>query len=373
MRAITGGNIAHLTGAATPARNSWFRWPRHFLAAAAGAVALLLTAVPLAAQSPAQAALCADSLGPAPELPILVLESENAGPTVAYVAGVHGGKAAAVVGAGQLAEQLEGQLRRGRVLIVAPANVEGYRARLAQLSPMDSLNLNRVFPGDPCGQPTERLADRILREVVQQSDFVVDMHGSDGFESVARFAYAARPGLDPAVDSAARRLAEWWGVPVIVWDRDGPRSLSESRFLQTAAHLSGVPAITVFEAGRLSEDLVASAAFAQGARRVLVALGMLAPTTPDDSSAVRPAVPDVFPRRAVISADVDGTWVPLQSAGASVSAGELLGRLRDSSGVSVPVRASAGGPVLHLRIAGTISAGTPLAIIGALPDTPRSF
>lgn len=283
---------------------------------------------------------------------------------MAFVAGVHGGKVSAIRAVERLATALPTELVAGRVLLVAPANVAGYAAGLAQLSPDDSLNLNRVFPGVVCGSPTERLAARIMREIVAHSDYLVDLHGSDGDEAVGRFAYAARPGLIPRVDSAARQLAEWWGVPVIVWDQDGPRSVWESRFLQTAAHLSEVPAITVFEAGATREDPDAVAAFEAGARRVLMRLGMLAAVPNGDGA---PAGPLVLPRREVSLASAPGTWVPDVRPGQSIAAGELLGTLRDSSGVPTAVRADAAGIVLHQRIPGNVAARTPLVILGVTP------
>lgn len=300
----------------------------------------------------------------APPLPVTVLRGERPGPTVALVAGVHGGKVAAVHAVERLARELPGTLLRGRVLLVAPANEAGYQSGLAQLSPDDSLNLNRVFPGVVCGSPTERLASRIMREIVANSDYLVDLHGSDGDEAVGRFAYAARPGVVPRVDSAARRLAEWWGAPVIVWDQDGPKSVWESRFLQTAAHLSEVPAITVFEAGVAREDPRATEAFVAGARRVLAQLGMLPASAAETTSA---AATTILPRREVAVAGNAGSWEPGVVPGQSIEAGELLGTLRDSSGVATPVRSSSAGVVLHQRRSGFVPVQTPLIILGVRP------
>lgn len=286
------------------------------------------------------------------------------GPTIALVAGVHGGKVAAIHALDSLRRVLPGRLRRGRVLLVSPANVAGFRAGLAQISPSDSLNLNRVFPGRPDGRPTERLAARLMREVVAVSDLLVDLHGSDGDESVGAFAYAARPGLDPRVDSAARALAEAWHTPVIVWDEDGPRSIAESRFLQTAAHLSGVPAITVFEPGSTREDRVATGLFVGGALRVLAQLDML---DPDALPCPPPVAPELLAARAVVTAPGAGTWRPTTAPGERLAPGEPAGWFRSSSGVEQTVPAPKGGLVLHLRNAGPVATGTPLVITGLAP------
>jgi predicted deacylase len=333
------------------------RGPRTFRrgGALAGARALALAA-----------ALGAPTTVPAQALPVLDIRATAPGPTVALVAGVHGGKRAAVAALQQLASELPRELRRGRVLLLAPANAAGFAAGLSQVSPEDSLNLNRVFPGRADGRPTERLAAQILGEIVAQSDYLVDLHGSDGDEAVGRFAYAARPGVDASVDSAARALAVAWGSPVIVWDRDGPRTLATSRFLQTAAHLSGVPAITVFEAGRSRDDAAATAAFVRGARALLADLGLLA-RTGEAGADGNAAAPLVLPRRDVTLAAAGGRWQPLVQPGQSVAPGEPLGTLEGSSGSTATVRAAVAGLVLHQRLAGPVAADTPLIILGVLP------
>lgn len=298
-------------------------------------------------------------------VPSRTLEASRPGPTVTFVAGIHGGKRAAVRALEELAPVLLSRLARGRVILVYPANLAGYRAGLAQLSPEDGLNLNRVFPGDSTGRPTERVAAYFMAYVIPSSDFLVDLHGSDGDEAVWQFAYAARPGVDPAVDSAALDLARHWGTPVVVWDEDGPRTVAESRFLQSAAHLSGVPAITVFERGHTRDDSAATARFKAGVLRVLAGLEMLRDT-------VSPApAPEVLARREVVLSRRTGGWRPIRAPGDLVKAGELLGHLTGSFWRRTPVRAGASGRILHQRNPGEVPRGAPLVILGVAADSPR--
>jgi predicted deacylase len=296
-------------------------------------------------------------------IPSRTLDSGRPGPTVTFVAGIHGGKVAAVRALEQLMDELRlDRLRRGRVMLVAPANLRGFRAGLAQASPDDGLNLNRVFPGNAAGRPTERLAERIMREIVSHSDYLVDLHGSDGDEAVARFAYAARPGVDPAVDSAALDLAARWGTPLVVWDEAGPRTLAESRFLQTAAHLNGVPAITVFEGGSAREDPEATSRFKAGVRSLLNSLGLLGDSLPP------PAPPERLARREILLPPRAGQWEPIHAPGTAVAGGELLGTLRSSWWRRTPVRAATAGRILHQRLRGPVPVGVPLVILGVRDD-----
>lgn len=346
-------------GGRTSERPRRFRPSRPVAVFASGCLALLA----LVGCAAPPAALPLPAVAPdAPPLPYVAILGRRAGPTVALVAGVHGGKVAAVRALESLQRTLGDDLLRGRVILVAPANLAGYQAGLAQISPDDSLNLNRVFPGVVCGEPTERLASRIMREIVANSDYLVDMHGSDGEEAVGRFAYAARPGVDPKVDSLALRLATAWGVPTVVWDDAGPRTRETARFLQTAAHLSGVPAITVFEAGATRVDSVATQHFVEGAMALLADLEMV--RTKPRREPVNSAPPRVLPRRSVTTAPSRGVWSPSVRPGQEVAVGELLGTLNDSTGTRVELRADVAGLVLHQRLPGDVSQNATLVILG---------
>ncbi len=296
---------------------------------------------------------------------IIELRGAHPGPTLALVAGVHGGKVAAIRALEQLSSAFDTTTLAGRLLLVPMANAAGHRAGLAQTHPEDGLNLNRVFPGRADGTPTERLAHRLMIEIVAKSDYIVDLHGSDGDEAVGRFAYAARPGLDTAVDARALALATHWGAPRVVWDREGPRTIATSRFLQTAAHLSGKASITVFETGASREDSAATAAFARGIGRLLVGLGMR--VRPGAPAAVAP--PLVHARREVTLAASAGEWNPAVRPDQAVAAGELLGTLTGSSGVPVELRAPVSGVVLHQRLRGRVAAASPLIILADGPGT----
>jgi predicted deacylase len=300
-----------------------------------------------------------------PALRVIEIRGGEPGPTVAFVAGVHGGKVSASHALERLARRLEQRKARmrGRVRIVPVANEAGRATGLAQLAP-DSLNLNRVFPGNATGRPTERLAARIMYEIVAGADYLIDMHGSDGDEAVGRFAYAARPGLRPSVDSAALRLASAWGTALVVWDTEGPRTLATSSYLQTAAHLSRVPAITVFEAGSERESEAAADAFLAGAERLL---GVLDVITLEPEPMPPPAI---HASRSVTLSPAGGVWSPAGSLrpGKQVARDELLGTFADSSsGMVRELRAVTGGIVLHLRQAhaGAVAANVPLIILAA--------
>ena len=64
---------------------------------------------------------------------------------------------------------------RGTLLAVPIAHLAAFAAAM-RTSPIDGVNLARVFPGDPAGTVTARLADKLFHEVVADADLLVDLH-----------------------------------------------------------------------------------------------------------------------------------------------------------------------------------------------------
>ena len=97
------------------------------------------------------------------------------GPRVLVVAGVHGDEYEAQLALHLLVTQLELEAVRGRLIIIPevnfPASSQGTRC-----APSDGLNMNRTFPGDPTGSPTQRLAAFLIDTVLSQVDLVIDVH-----------------------------------------------------------------------------------------------------------------------------------------------------------------------------------------------------
>ena len=62
-------------------------------------------------------------------------------------------------------------------------------------APVDQLDLNRVFPGDPTGSYTERVAHILATAALENIDYVVDLHGG-GSWCVNAFVFEMDGGRD---------------------------------------------------------------------------------------------------------------------------------------------------------------------------------
>lgn len=105
------------------------------------------------------------------------------GPTVGLSAAIHGDEPTGTQIVMEVARRFADGAFRGRLLLLPVANPLSFEAN-ARNTPLDSLNLNRVFPGDPDGWFTEQLASVIHREFLQRIDVYLDFHAGGAGQTV---------------------------------------------------------------------------------------------------------------------------------------------------------------------------------------------
>ena len=85
----------------------------------------------------------------ATRIPIAVIRN-GTGPTVILQAGNHGDEYEGPIALGELIRELDPGMVSGRIIFLPAVNVPAVLAG-RRTSPVDGLNLNRTFPGDPHG------------------------------------------------------------------------------------------------------------------------------------------------------------------------------------------------------------------------------
>lgn len=185
------------------------------------------------------------------------------GPVVVITAGVHGGEYNGVEAAIRLAQDLRPDTVRGTVIVAPVANPPAFFGLSHNGSPLDGVNLNRAFPGDPHGSPTQRLAAAIAHELYDRADAVVDLHGADPMEDLVPFVMVAE-----GAPSSAETMARAYGIDILA------RAATLGSTIQYLAS-RGVPAILA-EAGAFGHlHAAAIALHLDGCRRVMRALDVL--------------------------------------------------------------------------------------------------
>src|SRR5215813_2717967 len=107
-------------------------------------------------------------------IPITVVK-RGRGPTVLLSGGNHGDEYEGPVALYDLARTLVADAIEGRVIILPAMNYPAFRAG-TRTSPVDKGNLNRLFPGRPDGNVTEKIADYFQRHLLPLADYVLDIH-----------------------------------------------------------------------------------------------------------------------------------------------------------------------------------------------------
>lgn len=116
-----------------------------------------------------------DADGADRSFPLIVIRGAADGPTVAFTAGVHGDEYEGPAALWKLADAIDPAQLRGTLLLVPVANPTAFAAG-TRTSPADNENLARIFPGDPDGTLSHRLADALMRCIVERADILIDSH-----------------------------------------------------------------------------------------------------------------------------------------------------------------------------------------------------
>lgn len=159
--------------------------------------------------------------GGALAFPLIEVQGDGPGPTGVFTGGIHGDEYEGPLALMRLAETLEGMALKGRVLIVPFANGPALNAG-RRVSPIDGVNLARVFPGAGGDTASYRLA-RALFGLLDRVDFLFDSHAGGielNFIPVAGF-YGPGAGVSDAAAAAslalarATGLADLWRLPPV--------------------------------------------------------------------------------------------------------------------------------------------------------------
>jgi predicted deacylase len=302
-----------------------------------------------------------DAADPGTRIPVTIVTGTTSGPVLALIAGTHGSEPSPIVALQRVRAELDPSLLTGTVVIVHVANMPSFLHRTIYRGPWDQKNLNRVYPGNPAGTTSERIAHAITTQVIDQCDALVDMHSGDGNEALRPYSYWNKLGLDDEVDLVAREMTLAFGLDHIVVDTGRPRDANASVFTSNTAALRGKPAVTT-EAGGVGvpteEEILLNL---NGAFRVMRYLGML----PGFRETVER--PRWIEESEVVTSPDTGTWHAAVAPDQVVEKGDLLGRLTDYFGDTIAeVRAPLSGVVLYIVVSPAMSKGEPIGMVGAV-------
>jgi len=162
----------------------------------------------------------------------------GAGPVIFLSAGVHGDEYEGQIALSRLIQDIDPKDIKGRIIILPMANFPAGMAG-TRVSPIDAVNLNRAFPGDPAGTPTQIIAHHIETVLMPGSDLHVDIHS--GGSSLFYLPCSMPDWTSNCKMSKARitELCRLFGAPYqITFDED-----QEGRYISAAATRLGIASI----------------------------------------------------------------------------------------------------------------------------------
>lgn len=133
----------------------------------------------------------------ATRIPLAVI-SHGSGPTVILEAGNHGDEYEGPITLGELIRELDPAQVNGRIIFLPAVNTPAVDAG-RRTSPVDGLNLNRTFPGDPAGTITQQISAYVSHVIMPLGDAFVDLHsgGSSLTSSQRHHRAGCRSGATP--------------------------------------------------------------------------------------------------------------------------------------------------------------------------------
>jgi predicted deacylase len=182
--------------------------------------------------------------GTAVTLPVARVSGARAGPTLYVQAGQHGDEQTGIENCRTFLASIDPTKVAGTLLVIPVVNVPAHITRTRGFLHEERwlVDMNRVYPGNPDGLLSERIAATVFNEFVRHADLTIDMHSALEGCDIVPFA-----SVDPDVEGHAKtlglreRVAHGMGLPYVYYPRrDARETLGDmSRALGAQADRAG--------------------------------------------------------------------------------------------------------------------------------------
>ena len=301
-------------------------------------------------------------------IPITVIKNGR-GPTLLMTGAVHGDEYEGPIALAKLARSLQPDAVSGRLILLPALNPPALLAG-ARLSPVDGLNLNRVFPGAADGSLTSTIAHYVSTVLIPLADIVVDLH-SGGATLDYIPCVLLREQADPARMRATLAAVMAFGAPIALVAREP----DDTVYLDTVAERLGKIALLAELGGAATVDKGNLAIAELGVQNLLRHFGLVAGAVVPPAGVGRAATrlmqtPDAA---CYATAMEDGTYEPFVALGDAVAAGQALGQIHflqrhDRAPVAVVSRRS--GRLICRRPLARVEPGDCVGIVACDYPTP---
>ncbi len=252
-------------------------------------------------------------------VPLAVI-ANGTGPTVVMEGGNHGDEYEGPITICELIRDLDPGEIQGRLILMPANNVHAVIAG-QRTSPVDGLNFNRTFPGDPRGTITQQITAFMADHILPRADAFLDLHSGGSSLNILPSAII-EPTDDPELRRRNIAAVQAFDAPLTVVISN----LGEPRTATAAACRAGVITVGTEMAGGGTVSVDALEVCRRGVRNVLTHLGVLPPerATPrrGDGRILELPGPNAY-----VFATMDGIFEPFHVNGREVRSREPAGRI----------------------------------------------
>ncbi len=275
-----------------------------------------------------------------------VFRSDQPGPTVLILAGVHGDEINGIEAVRRLLNDAAFEkLNTGSIILIPLLNVFGF-INFSREVP-DGKDVNRSFPGSRSGSLAARVAHVLTKKILPLVDYAIDLHTG----GASRYNYPqVRYNMDHA---QAFEMAKIFGAPFLI----AKKKIAKS-FRKIATDMGVI--VLVYEAGEsVRLDGFSIEIAVDGIKRILKYLNMI-----DSAPAIRHDI-WVFRSTGWVRASEAGLFIWTRRSGGFVRKGELLGVVHSPQGDRTKrIFARADGYIIGHNNASVVHNGDALFHIG---------
>ena len=253
-------------------------------------------------------------------IPITVI-AHGDGPTVLVLGGNHGDEYQGQIAAMKLSRELTPDMITGRLILIPSLNFPAARAA-TRLSPLDGMNMNRAFPGQPEGTVTSQIAHYLTTVLFPLSEVVIDIHS--GGRSMD-FVPCSHMHLVSDLEQRKKMLAA-----MLAWNTDFSflyADIAGTGLLPVEAENQGKLVVTTELGGGEGVTANVHRITQDGLRNVLIHVGLLKGIQVTRNSLGKPPtiLTQALNRDDYLLAPESGVFEVAIDLGAMVNAGETVG------------------------------------------------
>jgi predicted deacylase len=257
------------------------------------------------------------------ENPYTVLHGSEPGMTLYIQVAQHGSEVMGLDAIRRLLKELDPNLMKGNLIYCLP-NPLAFRERVrATVFDPKPGGMNRIWPGDPGGSLTERMAHKIWTELVIHGDAVIDLHTASDYCPV--WVFYEPEGVSECtpegIGARSEEMAKLFGAPILYAETE---DYGGRKTLRAQCVDNGIPAIVpeLGGHGKFDEDIIQMTY--RGLRNILVELGIIEGRTELPEKQVKLEW-KADPKTNVSRANQGGIFIPEVKLGDVVKKGERLG------------------------------------------------